>query len=77
MVSSPGNPKARFGASATRPRDSRDRLRAAETMPDGCWADHPLWLAKRSGEGKDQPGGLGSSQFPRQETVPGLYVLSR
>jgi poly(3-hydroxyalkanoate) synthetase len=46
-------------------------------MPDGCWADHPLWLAKRSGEGKDQPGGLGSSQFPRQETVPGLYVLSR
>jgi polyhydroxyalkanoate synthase len=74
LVNPPGNPKSRFLTNPALPEDPDEWL-AAATEQEGTWWDHWLaWLAKRSGEERRAPRGLGSKSYPPLGDAPGLYV---
>jgi polyhydroxyalkanoate synthase subunit PhaC len=74
LVNPPGNPKSRFLVNRALPEDPDEWLAAASERK-GTWWDHWLdWLARRSGDERRAPRGLGSSAHPPLAPAPGLYI---
>jgi poly[(R)-3-hydroxyalkanoate] polymerase subunit PhaC len=80
MVNPPGNPKARFQATAE-PLDGllgpSDWLGMARTVTGSWWPDYSTWLAERSGGAKDAPDDLGAAGFTPLDPAPGRYIFDR
>jgi polyhydroxyalkanoate synthase len=77
LLNPPGNPKAKYFKSATRPPASIDDWLAKDATEHGgswwpLWAE---WLQARSGDLKPAPKSLGSRKHPPGDPAPGAYVF--
>ena len=77
LLNPPGNPKAKYFHSATRPPPSIDdwMQKVAEEKAGSWWPFWKDWLAERSGPLKAPPKALGSKKHRPMEAAPGLYVF--
>ncbi len=77
LLNPPGNPKAKFFRSETRPAASVDEWLAtqAKEQAGSWWPLWAQWLQDRSGKPKAAPRSLGSKAYPPGDPAPGLYVF--
>jgi polyhydroxyalkanoate synthase subunit PhaC len=77
LLNPPGNPKAKYFHSQTRPGPSIDDWMngAAEEKAGSWWPFWAEWLAARSGETKPAPKSLGSKKHRAMDPAPGLYAF--
>ena len=77
LLNPPGNPKAKYFRSETRPPASVDEWLGSHAREHaGSWWPFWLeWLSKRSGALKSAPKKLGSAKHPPGAAAPGTYVF--
>lgn len=77
LLNPPGNPKAKYFHSETRPPADIDAWMngAAEEKAGSWWPFWTEWLAERSGDAKPAPKATGSKKFPPLGPAPGTYVF--
>ena len=77
LLNPPGNPKAKYFHSTTRPPASLDdwMANAAEEKAGSWWPFWVEWLTERAGDKKPAPKTLGSKKHPAGDPAPGLYVF--
>jgi polyhydroxyalkanoate synthase len=77
LLNPPGNPKAKYFHSETRPPADIDAWMngAAEEKAGSWWPFWTEWLAKRSGDLKPAPKATGSKKYPSLGPAPGTYVF--
>ena len=77
LLNPPGNPKAKYFKSETRPPASVDEWLGSHAREHaGSWWPFWLeWLGKRSGSLKAAPKKLGSTKHPPGAAAPGTYVF--
>jgi polyhydroxyalkanoate synthase len=77
LLNPPGNPKAKYFHSSTRPPASIDAWMngAAEEKAGSWWPFWSEWLAAHSGPTKAAPKATGSKKHPSLGPAPGTYVF--
>lgn len=77
LLNPPGNPKAKYFHSPTRPPASIDAWMngAAEEKAGSWWPFWAEWLAARSGPNKAAPKSGGSKKHPSLGPAPGTYLF--
>jgi polyhydroxyalkanoate synthase len=75
LINPPENKKAYFWAGPAQ-ADNADAWLAQSAKNQGSWWPHWLeWIAARSGDKKDAPASLGSTELPALDVAPGRYVM--
>jgi polyhydroxyalkanoate synthase subunit PhaC len=77
MVNPPGNEKASFQTAPDNPPEAADWLQNASKVKGSWWEDYVSWLAARTGEERNRPRRLGSTQYEPICDAPGTYVHDR
>ncbi|MBX3479037.1 MAG: alpha/beta fold hydrolase [Caulobacter sp.] len=77
LLNPPGNPKAKYFHSETRPPASLDEWMAekAQEKAGSWWPFWVEWLQARAGETKAAPKALGSKKYKPMDPAPGLYAF--
>ena len=75
LVNPPSNAKSNFRVNDALPESSQEWEAGAITHPGSWWGDHAEWLSTRSGELRDAPTALGSTQHAPIAKAPGAYVM--
>lgn len=77
LLNPPGNPKAKYFHSETRPPASLDEWMAekAQEKAGSWWPFWIEWLQARAGETKAAPKALGSRKYKPMHPAPGLYAF--
>ena len=75
LVNPPSNAKSNFRVNEELPESAQQWEAGAITHPGSWWGDHAAWLSTRSGELRDAPTALGSSEHAPIAKAPGAYVM--